>query len=146
MTKPTRISIESFVTAAINSGGQMMIMISSMGQAIEQSPDHEPADDRIDEELLPILAPRLRDRPDAPADADLEAAARVLAWATEALGEDIFGAEPGRPHSTWVPEVHARVRRFTDDELEARHREELRTNSAIPEELDFLGLGHRRAG
>lgn len=132
MTKPTRTSTESFVTALIHSGGQMMIMISSMGQAIEQSPDHEPGEDRIDDELIPILAPRLRERPDAPSSTDLETAARVLSWATEAFGEEIFSAEPGRPHSTWVPEVRARVRR-TD-------------GSEIPEELDFLGVGYRRAG
>lgn len=141
MTKSSTTSLESFVTAAINSGGQMMIMISSMGQAIEQSPGHDTERNPIGEELLPILSPRLGERSDTPSARDLATAARVLHWCTEALGQEIFGSEPGRPHSTWVPEVRARVRHMTDEELEHR-----RLTSPIPDKLDFLGDDYRKAG
>ncbi len=122
MPKPSKRATDEFIRATVNSGGQMM-MITSMGQAIESAAGPVVGSDQLQEELQEILVRRLRERPDPPSAADLETAARVLAWTTTWIGEEVFGHSPGDPPGSWVPEVRGRVRPMRDDEINSHFEE-----------------------
>jgi hypothetical protein len=111
-------ALDDFLSSAVQSGGQMMILITNMGQAIRTSSEVDAEPEAIEREIVDIVGRRLQELGDLPGDEDMEAAARVLRWATAAIGDDLFGPRPGTPSDrNWVPEMRFRLRSLDDEPL-----------------------------
>ena len=95
----------------------MMILITNMGQAIGTSTDMEADPEMIELEIVEIVGRRLSELGELPSDEDLRAAARVLRWATDAIGDDLFGSSPDPENRNWVPEMRLRLRHLDDEPL-----------------------------
>ena len=95
----------------------MMILITNMGQAISASTDMEADPETIEREIVSIVGRRLAELGDLPPAEDLTAAARVLRWATDAIGDDIFGSGSDLRGRNWVPEMRLRLRHLDDGPL-----------------------------
>ena len=95
----------------------MMILITNMGQAIGASMDMEADPEIIEREIVDIIGRRLSEVGDLPPVEDLVAAARVLRWATGAIGDDLFGLPSDPEDRNWVPEMRLRLRHLDDEPL-----------------------------
>jgi hypothetical protein len=95
----------------------MMILITNMGQAIGASTDMEADPETIEREIVAIVGRRLSELGDVPNVEELEAAARVLRWSTDAIGDDLFGSRPDLEGRNWVPEMRLRLRHLDDEPL-----------------------------
>ena len=95
----------------------MMILITNMGQAIRGSSEMDAEPETIEREIVEIIGRRLQELGRLPASRDLEAASRVLRWATEAIGDDLFGSRPEVAERNWVPEMRFRLRSLEDEPL-----------------------------
>jgi hypothetical protein len=110
-------ALDDFLASSVQAGGQMMILITNMGQAIGASADMEADPETIEREIVEIIGRRLSELGDLPTGEELQAAAKVLRWATAAIGDDLFGARPDADDRTWVPEMRLRVRHLDDGPL-----------------------------
>lgn len=110
-------ALDDFLCSSVQAGGQMMILISSMGQAIGAASGIEAAPETIEGEIVDIVGRHLAELDDIPEEEDLQAATRVLRWATSAIGENLFGPRPDLPDRTWVPEMRLRIRSTEDEPL-----------------------------
>ena len=110
-------ALDEFLAGSVQAGGQMMILITNMGQAIGAAADMEADPETIESEIVEILGRRLCEVGDLPTREDLQSAARVLRWATTAIGGDLFGVRPEAEDRTWVPEMRLRVRHLDDGPL-----------------------------
>lgn len=110
-------ALDDFLASSVQAGGQMMILITNMGQAIGTAADMEADPETIEREIVEILGRRLSEQGDLPSPEDLRSAARTLRWATAAIGDDLFGARPDAEDRTWVPEMRLRVRHLDDGPL-----------------------------
>jgi len=110
-------ALDDFLASSVQAGGQMMILITNMGQAIGASADMEADPETIEREIVEIVGRRLIELGDLPAASDMTAAAKVLRWATAAIGDDLFGTHPDPEARTWVPEMRLRVRHLDDGPL-----------------------------
>ena len=95
----------------------MMILISSMGQAIGVSAGMDADPETIEAEIVDIVGRHLAQLGDVPAEEDLQAAARVLHWATAAIGDNLFRSPSDVTDRTWVPEIRMRIRSLEDEPL-----------------------------
>ena len=109
--------LDDFLSSSVQSGGQMMILITNMGQAIRGSSEMDAEPETIEREIVEIVGRRLQELGRLPDDLDLEAASRVLRWATEAIGDDLFGPRPEVSERNWVPEMRFRLRSLEDEPL-----------------------------
>ena len=110
-------ALDDFLSSSVQSGGQMMILITNMGQAIRSSSEMDSGPETIEREIVEIVGRRLRETGRIPDERELEAAARVLRWATEAIGDNLFGPRPEVPERNWVPEMRFRLRSLEDEPL-----------------------------
>src|SRR3712207_5656372 len=90
-------ALDDFLSSSVQAGGQMMILISSMGQAIGVASGMEADPETIEGEIVEIVGRHLAELGDVPGDEDLQAAARVLGWATAAIGDNLFGPREDLP-------------------------------------------------
>jgi hypothetical protein len=114
---PRSAALDDFLSSSVQAGGQMMILITNMGQAIGTSADMEADPETIELEIVEIVGRRLSELGDLPAAEDLAAAARILRWATDAIGDDLFGRRPDPEERNWVPEMRLRLRHIDDEPL-----------------------------
>ena len=110
-------ALNEFLSSSVQAGGQMMILITNMGQAIGASSDMEADPETIEREIVAIVGRRLSALGDLPKVEDLKAATRVLRWATDAIGDDLFGSHSGLEERNWVPEMRLRLRHLDDEPL-----------------------------
>jgi hypothetical protein len=110
-------ALDEFLSSSVQGGGQMMILITNMGQAIHGTQHMDADPETIEAEIVAILGRRLGERADLPHDEDMRVAAEVLRWATAAIGDELFGSQPGPADSNWVPEVRLRLRSLDDSPL-----------------------------
>ena len=110
-------TLDDFLSSSVQSGGQMMILITNMGQAISGSSEMDAEPETIEREIVEIVGRRLQEMGGLPEERDLEAAARVLRWATEAIGDDLFGPRREVSGRNWVPEMRFRLRSLEDEPL-----------------------------
>ena len=95
----------------------MMLLITNMGQALRSAYDMDAEPETVEDEIVEIVGRRLSQLEDRPSDTELEAAALVVGWATEAIGEELFGPAPGPEQRNWVPEMRLRLRHLDDGPL-----------------------------
>ena len=110
-------ALDGFLAGSVQAGGQMMILISSMGQAIGAASGMEADPETIEGEIVDIVGRHLAELEDVPAEEDLQAATRVLRWATMAIGDNLFGPRPDLPGRSWVPEMRLWIRSLEDEPL-----------------------------
>ena len=112
-----RAALDDFLSSSVQAGGQMMLLITNMGQAIGASTDMEADPETIEREIVAIIGRRLSELADLPEVEDLKAATRVLRWATGAIGDDLFGSHSSLEDRNWVPEMRLRLRHLDDEPL-----------------------------
>lgn len=110
-------ALDAFLSSSVQAGGQMMILITNMGQAIGASAGMQADPETIEREIVEIVGRRLSEVGDLPPVEDLDAAARVLRWATAEIGDDLFGSRPDPEDRNWVPEMRLRLRHLDDEPL-----------------------------
>lgn len=110
-------ALDDFLSASVQAGGQMMILITNMGQAIHGCSGTDADPETIERQIVEIVGRRLGELGDRPRDEHLEAAAQVLRWVTAAIGDDLFGPRSDPADRNWVPEMRLRLRSLDDEPL-----------------------------
>ena len=112
-----RAVLEDFLSSSVQAGGQMMLLITNMGQAIRSAYDVDAEPEAVESEIVEIVGRHLCELADLPSEADLRVAEKVVRWATEAIGEELFGPRPEPGERNWVPEMRLRLRHLDDGPL-----------------------------
>ena len=103
-TQRTPEPIRKYTTALIQNGAQLSLIIDHMTRASEEHPHPraKPIPVVLSELIEGVLTERLgRFHP-----ADVKTAARLLAAATEAIGEDLFFVDPSVIEEHGIPDLN----------------------------------------
>ena len=110
-------ALDQFLAGSVQSGGQMMLLITNMGQAIRSACDMDAEPKAVESQIVEIVGRRLSELDNLPSEADLQTAERVVRWATDAIGNDLFGPRPNPEDRNWIPEMRLRLRHLDDEPL-----------------------------
>jgi hypothetical protein len=103
-------ALDEFLSSSVQAGGQMMLLITNMGQAIRTAYDIDAEPETVEEEIVEIVGRHLCELDDGPSEEELRVAERVVRWATEAIGNELFGPPEHPEERNWVPEMRLRLR------------------------------------